>query len=247
MIMAEFKTVNFNDRWPIKLLKSLSVMQVNQFKFWERSRMDHMYTAIRPDDIVLDIGACNGEMSAVFASWLGPEGKMILVEPSPDFWPIIRGHWEANNLPMPYMTFCGLVSNETDESRAKAHIQHSAWPKEAEGEIKLEVGFSHLNEKPILPVLKIDDLGLDGVDIITIDCEGSEYEILQGAEGTISKFHPIIFASVHPEMLWREHHHSPDDLHVMLGKWGYENNYLEFDHEQHILYKYRGEEGFRND
>lgn len=237
--MTKFKTVNFNDKWPIKLLESLSVMQVNQYKFWEKPRMTAMHTAIRPNDTILDIGTCNGEMSAVFASWLGSEGKMILVEPSPDFWPIIKGHWDANNLPTPYMTFCGLVSNESDESRAKAVIQRNAWPNEVDGEIKLEVGFSHLNEKPILPVLKIDDMDLPHIDVLTCDIEGSELLMLQGAEKTIMRDHPLLYISIHPLFMYREHGQTSDDLIVMLEKWGYEYTDLGFDHESHAEFRWR--------
>ncbi len=103
--------------------------------------------------------------------------------------------------------------------------------------MKFETGFAHLNEKPHIPVMRIDEMDLPKIDIITMDIEGSEYEALQGAEKILLKDRPIVFVSVHPEFMWREHHHSPDDLHVMMQKYGYEPNYLAFDHEQHYMYK----------
>lgn len=245
-----FKQINFNDKWPIKLMEHLAVMQVDQTKFWEKERMAHMYTAIRPDDTILDIGACNGEMSVVFASWLGDKGRMILVEPAPHFWPVIKGHFDANGL-TPYQCFPVLVSNETTDDimplpfpLTPSVVRGEGWPTAAlTGEVNPELGFAHLNdhapnEPHVIPIMKIDDMKLDRIDIVTIDIEGSEYEALQGAEQTIKRDHPILFVSVHPEMLWREHHHSPDDLHVMLAKWGYDGTYLAFDHEQHWEYKH---------
>lgn len=231
--MNKFTEINFNDKWPIKLLDHLSIMNVSQWKFWEKERMATMYAAIRPTDVILDIGTCNGDMSAVFAKWV-PRGEIILVEPSPDFWPIIRATFEANNLTN-FKCYEVLVSNETLE--IDNGTERGAWPESSNDEVKLETGFAHLNEKPKIPVMKIDDMKLNHVDVITMDIEGSEYEALQGAQEIIMRDKPILFISVHPEFMWREHHHSPDDLLVMLKLWGYEGTYLAFDHEQHWMFK----------
>ena len=233
--MTKFIDVLVNGKWNIKLPEHIADLPM--WKFWEKERMAAMYAAIRPTDTILDIGTCNGDMSAIFASWLSDKGRIILVEPSPDFWPLIKAIFEANKL-IPYQTFPVLVSNESNDT---PDASQATWPDAAYDDIKLETGFAHLNEKPDIPVIKIDDMQLQKIDIITMDIEGSEYEALQGAEQTILKDKPTIFVSVHPEFMWREHHHSPDDLLVMLQKWGYEMTYLGFDHEQHYLGKYRGE------
>jgi FkbM family methyltransferase len=234
--MPEFKEVNFNDKWSVKLPEFLSVMQVDQVKFWEKERLAHMYTAIRPNDVVLDIGSAWGDMSVLYALW---GAKVVLVEPSPGFWPLIKNIFDENNV-KPSACFPALVSNENiPDPRGLNISEDGLWPCDAYGKIPetTEVGFSHLNEKPHISVMKIDDMGLEHVDVITIDCEGSEFEIIQGAEKTLKKDSPILFVSVHPEFMWREHHHSPDDFHVMLTKMGYDGTYLSFDHEQHYLYK----------
>lgn len=230
------KQVYINDKWPVYLLDHIA--DLPSWKFWEKERMSAMYAAVRCDDTILDIGTCNGDMSAVFASWVKDAGKIILVEPSPDFWPVIRQHFEINNL-QPYMAIQALVFNET--LTPLDAVEDDGWPSDSLNEVKLETGFAHVNERPILPIVKIDDMGLPPINIITMDIEGTEYEALQGAEQTILKDKPTIFVSVHPEFMWREHQHSPDDLHVMMKKWGYDATYLAFDHEQHWMYKYRGE------
>jgi len=240
MDYKKFTEVNFNDKWPIKMLDHMAMQQVSQWKFWEKERLATMYAAIRPDDTILDIGTCHGEMSVLMASWLGDKGKIILVEPAPHFWPEIKAHFDENGL-TPYECFQVLVSNESNDS---VDASQAIWPDVAfTEEINPELGFAHLNDHapnqpPPVPVIKIDDLGLPKVDIITMDIEGSEYEAIRGARETIRKDKPILFISVHPEMMWREHHHSPDDLHVMLAKWGYDGTYLHFDHEEQWLYKF---------
>lgn len=43
-----------------------------------------------------------------------------------------------------------------------------------------------------IPVMDIDALGLDDVDLIYLDIEGSEMAALKGAEATIKRCHPVI-------------------------------------------------------
>lgn len=235
-----FKTVKVNDKWDVDLITHVADLPI--WKFWEKERMAAMYAAIRPTDTILDIGTCNGDMSAVFTKWI-PRGKMILVEPSPDFWPCIKAIFDKNDL-KPYQCYPVLVSNETTESliplpfpETPSAVVGSGWPTAANGPIMLETGFAHVNEKPPIPVMRIDEMGLPKIDIITMDIEGTEYEALEGAEKVLLNDRPTVFVSVHPEFMWREHHHSPDDLHVMMQKYGYEGTYLAFDHEQHWMYK----------
>ena len=43
-----------------------------------------------------------------------------------------------------------------------------------------------------IPVLSIDQLGLNNCDLIHLDIEGGEYDALMGAEHTIKRFGPLI-------------------------------------------------------
>lgn len=225
-----------NSRWTMNLLPHRA--ELMNWPFWEKERLAAMYDAIRPGDNILDIGTEQGDMSSLFASWAGSNGHIILVEPSIGFWPNIKATFEANNI-VPAMCFQVLAGNQTDKDW-QFNNDNGLWPLVAQGETSAnEIGFTHLNEKNRVLEVKIDDMHLPHIDIITMDIEGSEYEALQGAEQTILKDKPILFISVHPEFMWREHHHSPDDLHVMLNKWGYDATYLAFDHEQHWIYKPR--------
>jgi FkbM family methyltransferase len=44
----------------------------------------------------------------------------------------------------------------------------------------------------IVPTLRIDDLGLEALDLLMLDIEGHELYALKGAEETIKKFSPVI-------------------------------------------------------
>lgn len=65
-----------------------------------------------------------------------------------------------------------------------------------------------------LPVRPLDAYGLDGVRIIKIDVEGMEPQVLQGAEVTIRRSRPVIFAEE-----WGQPEHA--DIAAVLEPWGY--------------------------
>lgn len=238
---VNLKDVIVNSKWAVRFPEHIASLSNTIWKFWEKERMTTMYAVVRPTDTILDIGTSNGDMSAVFATWLGLNGRIILVEPSADFWPLIKVIFEANNL-TPFKCFDVLIGNETTDNWGRHQAQRtSLYPDSANAALKLETGFMHVNEHPKeIPVVKVDDLGVGNVDVITMDIEGTEYEALQGAEQTIRNCRPVLFVSVHAESMWREHHHTIDDLNAMMQSWGYIPTYLAYDHEQHWMYKPEG-------
>jgi len=78
-----------------------------------------------------------------------------------------------------------------------------------------DYGGLHIFEKPcatsheqkveptMLPIIKIDNLGLDACDLIQLDLEGYEYYALLGAMETIEKYKPVICI----ENYWSEFHY----------------------------------------
>lgn len=53
-------------------------------------------------------------------------------------------------------------------------------------------GMISVREKGLIPKYRIDDLHLPTCDLIQLDVEGYEFNILQGAANTISKYKPVI-------------------------------------------------------
>ena len=66
----------------------------------------------------------------------------------------------------------------------------------------------------------VQDLKIQSVDFIKCDAEGSELFVIQGAEETIKKFNPIIFAELYEEWCQKCGYSSRDAL-KMLKSWGY--------------------------
>ncbi|MCQ8894117.1 MAG: FkbM family methyltransferase [Methanolinea sp.] len=130
-------------------------------------------------DTVLDIGACEGETSLWFAQKIDNKGCIFAFEPEINNFRTLQENIKSNslqNLIIPIQI--GLWS-----SRKTLSFSGSGG------------GFSY-NEsgKNQIEVITLDDFIIENnigkVDFIKMDVEGSEMEILQGAEKTIKKYKP---------------------------------------------------------
>lgn len=84
-------------------------------------------------------------------------------------------------------------------------------------------GHSHLDPATMgqgeITVVKLDNLKIESVDYIKIDCEGFEYRVLQGAEQTIKTSRPIVVVEQKPHDAYSDQYgqHAAVDL---LQSWG---------------------------
>lgn len=68
-------------------------------------------------------------------------------------------------------------------------------------------------------VYRLDDLELDEVDYIKMDCEGYEYRILQGAEQTIRRCRPVIVIEQKPHDAYSKQYGQFAAV-ALLQEWG---------------------------
>lgn len=201
---------------------------------FERERIRTMAQVIQPDHFVFDVGAEQGDMSALIASWV-PDGGVVLVEPNPKVWPCIRATFEENGLPHPIASFVGFCAAESGEVYGTQY-----WPGDVPDIIDPAAGFAHLAEQDDIDRASVDDLCdlLDTrPDVITIDVEGAELEVLKGATHTLTNKRPHVFVSVHPEFI--RHHFggtTADVLNHMSGL-DYRAHFLAADHELHFWFE----------
>ncbi len=81
---------------------------------WERERFQSMEANLRAGDILVDVGAEQGQQSVIYAGFVGGGDRMVLIEPTPQSWPNIRHTWLANNLATPLATYCGFAGAKTE-------------------------------------------------------------------------------------------------------------------------------------
>jgi hypothetical protein len=252
-----------NGRWTLLLPEHRAVRP--EWPWWERERLDAMHRVItnmidaqprivdaRGVDIgpphrplVYDIGAEEGDLPALWATW---GARVALFEPNPRVWPNIRVIWEANHLPPPAWAFAGFAGPEhhipDDVPLTAVAAGADSWPGCAYGPVIGDHGFCNLWERPDLPVTTIDHAP-GTPDVLTLDVEGAEYEVLRGAERTLTDHHPVVFVSIHPEFMLDMYGYRPDRLQDYMRRLGYRAHHLATDHEEHWIFQHPNNEWWR--
>lgn len=202
---------------------------------WEKARLQAMHEHIGKGDLVYYVGAEEGEMCALCSMW---GANVLLFEPNDRVMPNIREIYKHNGL-KPATIIRGFAGNETTGDIEFAYVD------QIEGEVIGDHGFKELHDRGDIPVVKIDDLvyKLDfrPPTVITMDVEGSEWEVLQGAEVTIIDHKPLIFLSLHPEFLFRIYGKYSYEVRRWIIDKGYDEVLLDYQHEVHLAYYPKGD------
>lgn len=223
--------------------------QAHDFAEWERESTEAILDYLKPGMVVYDVGAEEGEFSALWASVVGP-GNVHLFEPTPSVWPNIRACWEANfGDAKPGGTFCGFVSHGADIRGRHPH-PGEGWPAATGGPLQRDSRFSVVIERPDLPVTTLDayrsDFKMPAPDVIVCDVEGAELLVFHGAVNILSDARPEVFVSIHPaDFLSRFPAPWPyiagggtpqceqEHLFRLFANHGYRPTFIFTDHEAH--------------
>lgn len=137
---------------------------------------------LRPDDIVLDVGANIGLMSLTAAKLVGPDGAVYAFEPHPEMYSKLLGNIELNNVDQIVPVNVALGCNPGIRqiySRPDVNIGASSLVS-ASGSVP--AGFASVATLDQF----MEAARLDRVRLAKIDVEGFEYEVLKGAEITLT-------------------------------------------------------------
>lgn len=214
------------------------------YDYWEKERIESMEKNLTKDDVMLYIGAEHGWMPALYAKYMLDPSKVVLFEPAPDYWPNIKAIWKANGLADPMDCYAGLASNKTkeaDEPNFETGNAEDGWPLCSNSEYlmkKLSYRYIHEHSNNT-PQITIDDyVNKAGISptSLSMDVEGGEILIIEGAEQTLRNNKMLCWISVHPDMMERNYSKTGDDFHKLMQSFGYKKKLLAIDHEEHWLY-----------
>lgn len=183
--------------------------------------------------LLFDVGAEHGWMSAIFGMEIGGE-RMVLCEPSPEFWPNIRATWYGNSLDGPHACFNTFIAEETDWLGTTP--DPFGWPDAAEGPECPAMAYRSLNHhREQIPAVSIDVISglVGGPKGITIDVEGAESHVLSGALQTLRYHRPYVWCSIHPDLMEKDYGLNSDMIHPYMMEVGYDGRLLAVDHEEH--------------
>lgn len=213
---------------------------------WEHERyvdiVERMTAQTRP--MLWEVGAEHGAQAALYAERIGGD-RIVLIEPSPEFWSNLRLTWQANGFADPAGVFVGLVADEATSAEPVDYDDRlvDGWPACSWTDVECPaMAYRYLFEDKHVRTTRtstIDDLrdaGAPDPTGLSIDVEGAELLVLEGAHDTIVDTQPIVWVSIHPDLMARDFHHEPAQVHALMESHGYTGELLAVDHEEHWRY-----------
>jgi len=185
--------------FPQMLKKSISKGGPAEYQYQVRNKSLTYVTQFRTG---IDIGANVGLWSR---SLVTKFQRVIAFEPVPLFRDCLQKNVSGNNF-----VIMPMALGDQDTTAQMTITQGNT-------------GHTHIDPVSLgsgnVEVYRLDDLELDAINYIKIDCEGYEYRILQGAEQTIKKYRPIIVVEQKPHDAYSEQY-SQHAAIALLQNWG---------------------------
>jgi FkbM family methyltransferase len=152
-------------------------------------------TVLGRDATFVDIGANIGWFSLLGACLVGPQGKVVAIEPNPRNVSLLRDSAKDNGfdnvdvIAVALSEQPGAVALETDGSNGR--IIPINGPPAAPVEAEYVVASYPLDQL-------LAGAGVGPVDVIKMDVEGAEPLVLRGAAGTIRANRPVLISEFYP-------------------------------------------------
>ncbi len=151
----------------------------------------------RKGDIVVDAGARIGTFTTKISAAVGNEGTIIAVEPEPGNFAFLKKNIDANRLSN-VIAIQKMLWSRTD--RLALHLSghaaaHSAYLDEFYSPTGDSLGVEAESLDNIL-----SELGIESVNFVKMDIEGSEIEALEGMSRTLKSDVRLAIAAYHPVM-----------------------------------------------
>ena len=208
--------------------------------YWERERIASMQENLKKGDFLFDVGSESGALSALYCKYMVGEGNIVLFEPSPKYWSLIREIWRENNLGEPLGCFQGFVGRISKKGK-KVGIE---WP-ECSNDPVIDGGmpYAYMNnpvDEAKIPTVSLDDWSkIHEIvpDAITIDVEGAELEVIRGASNLLVNNDLKVWVSVHPDLMLKNFGVTEGGLFAWMKRLGYVGELLAVDHEAHWFFK----------
>lgn len=209
--------IPFDERRTFRLsgdAEDRSVIKVisEQEGHYEPDIMILLHRVLRPDAVVLDIGANIGTISLVLHHLL-PDGHVHAFEPSAHNLAHLR-----TNIAMNGADNVSVHPYALSDSRGVATLSYQpgfsggAFISDHVQEYETEVVTT-------MPLDEwVDEAGLDRLDLIKLDVEGAELQVLAGAQRTLARFRSTLdlIVECNPIALQRLHGKTAADLYVTL-------------------------------
>lgn len=158
---------------------------------------------LRRGDVVIDVGANVGSLTAVAARAVG-HGQVYAIEPHPRIYGFLKNNLALNR-------FANVVTFNLALGDRVQQVKVSDSRSDDQNRIDAESGLS-------IEMRRLDDLGIrePHISLLKIDVEGYEKFVLQGATETLKRVSCIYFES--SEQLYQRYDYSTRDVLLLLAR-----------------------------
>jgi FkbM family methyltransferase len=162
-------------------------------------------TIIRPDDIVLDIGACEDSFSALVTSRCK---RVVAIEPSVSMCRLIEELFQLRNEPCPQILPC-LLGSQSGKAYFLDNVRNPGASKVTSESVP------GAYEVPVRTIDEVIEMLPERPTYLKCDAEGEELKIFAGGKSFLRKFHPRLAITTY--------HNVGDyaDMHNLLKSLGY--------------------------
>ena len=153
--------------------------------YWERSETDLLRSMVGPGDTVLNVGANVGYTAIALARAVGPEGRVIAIEPSIENFSLLTFNLDLNSIGnvLPVLAAAGDTTGTCRLSVSPDNTgDHRTSPNPVE--------VAHRS----VPLVSLDELLPESArpTLIASDAQGADLQILRGARQLIERARPSI-------------------------------------------------------
>ncbi len=146
-----------------------------------------------PGQVVVDVGANAGVFAIVAASWIGPTGRLVAIEPNPAAIVRLRANLRQNGLEGRSTVIEAALSDHA--GRATLYVGSNSVigtlsPSRDSREAGIDIRLGTLDDIAT-------NLDLAAVDLLKVDVEGFETEVLDGAAGVLGACHRAVIEVSH--------------------------------------------------
>ncbi len=181
--------------------------------------VEFLRSIARPGMHVFDVGANRGVTAVALAKAVGAGGHVYAFEPVPEYYRQLKENLSLNRAAN-VSAYPLALSNRSGRIRFYKHGGGSGIAR-AEGAEVLWVDATTAAHFA-------SDRRIGRIDLISMDCEGSECFVLQGARRILEKDAPHIFCEIHRQYL-RELGHSVEEVVGLLRGLGYDPRPLQVE------------------
>lgn len=184
---------------------------------WDPFLTDFIQNNLKPGDVFIDIGAHVGYFSLLAARRVGPQGKVLSVEPNPFALKELQLNVARSYLENVIVehTACGETETvvqlflHTESNTSMASLSGS----NAKGGQSIEVPCTAMDAL-------VEKHHLTRANLVKIDVEGAELHVLRGMKQIMKELRPAIVLELEPHLL-KSFGTSPEEVEGLLADCGY--------------------------